>query len=166
MLDRLGQARRFDTKLAPIGGGRDYPADPEAWAESAARGIGTSPARAARLLARYGTTAQAILTVEGAAPEMLADADYSIPELDWLVRHESVQHLADLVMRRTPWPSPATCRGATWTGSGRCAPPRCHGTPSAGRARSRTPKHCWSRGTGCGCHRAAGPETGASLVAA
>lgn len=102
VLDRLGQARRFDTKLAPIGGGRDYPADPEAWAESAARGIGTSPARAARLLARYGTTAQAILTVEGAAPEMLADADYSIPELDWLVRHESVQHLADLVMRRTP----------------------------------------------------------------
>lgn len=32
---------------------------------------------------------------------MLDDADYSLVELDWLVRAEKVRHLADLVMRRT-----------------------------------------------------------------
>ena len=27
--------------------------------------------------------------------------DYSLSELDWLLRHEQVRHLADLLMRRT-----------------------------------------------------------------
>lgn len=101
VLSRLGQARRCDTTLMPIGGGRDYPADPGAWADRAARDTGATPARAALLLARYGTTARAILAAEGTAPRMLADADYSTAELDWLVRHERVRHLSDLVMRRT-----------------------------------------------------------------
>lgn len=100
-LSRLGRARLRDTKLMPIGGGRDHPADPGAWAQGAARDTGAAPARAAALLARYGTTARAILAAEGAAPAMLDDADYSTAELDWLVGHEGVRHLADLVMRRT-----------------------------------------------------------------
>ncbi|MFN3275744.1 MAG: glycerol-3-phosphate dehydrogenase/oxidase [Paracoccus sp. (in: a-proteobacteria)] len=101
VLARLGQARRGDTRLAPIGGGRDYPADAGAWAQAEAQRTGAAPARAAVLLSRYGTTASAILTAEGASPQMLADADYSLPELDWLIRHEQVVTLADLVMRRT-----------------------------------------------------------------
>ncbi len=101
VLSRLGRARLRDTRHLPIGGGRDYPADPGAWAQGAARDTGAAPARAAVLLARYGTTARAILVAEGPAPAMLADADHSEAELDWLVRHERVRHLADLVMRRT-----------------------------------------------------------------
>lgn len=101
VLARLGQTRRADTKLMPIGGGRDYPADAGAWARAAAQRTGAAPARAAVLLGRYGTTATAILTAEGLAPQMLADADYSLPELDWLIRNEQVLRLADLVMRRT-----------------------------------------------------------------
>ena len=101
VLARLDRTRQRDTKLMPIGGGRDYPADPAAWADRAARETGATPARAAVLLARYGTGARAILAAEGAAPAMLADADHSLAELDWLVRHERVRHLQDLVMRRT-----------------------------------------------------------------
>ena len=101
VLARLDRPRQRDTKLMPIGGGWDYPADPAAWAERAARETGATPARAAVLLARYGTGARAILAAEGAAPAMLADADHSLAELDWLVRHERVRHLPDLVMRRT-----------------------------------------------------------------
>ncbi|MFC3629340.1 glycerol-3-phosphate dehydrogenase/oxidase [Paracoccus angustae] len=101
ILARLGRTRRCDTKLAPIGGGRDHPADPQAWARQAARDSGAAPERAAALLARHGTTAAGILAAEGASPAMLRDADYALAELDWLVRNESVCHLTDLVMRRT-----------------------------------------------------------------
>jgi glycerol-3-phosphate dehydrogenase len=101
VLARLDRPRQRDTKLMPIGGGRDYPADPAAWADRAGRETGATPARAGVLLARYGTGARAILAAEGAAPAMLADADHSLAELDWLVRHERVRHLPDLVMRRT-----------------------------------------------------------------
>lgn len=102
VLARLGTPRRQSTRGLPIGGGRGFPADPAAWAAEAARGTGARPERAAELLARYGTTARAILAAEGAAPQPLAGApDHSRQELDWLARNESVVHLDDLVMRRT-----------------------------------------------------------------
>lgn len=98
VLSRLGRARRVSTRDLPIGGGRDYPADPAAWAAEA----GGAPGRAATLLARYGTTARAILQAEGTAPTSLEDApDYTLEELGWLSRNEQVQGLEDLVMRRT-----------------------------------------------------------------
>ena len=101
ILSRLDRTRLRDTQDAPIGGGRDYPADVAAWARDAARASGASPARATTLLARYGTTAAGILQVEGTGPQMLRDADYSHAELTWLITHEQVVHLPDLVMRRT-----------------------------------------------------------------
>ncbi|WP_374302134.1 glycerol-3-phosphate dehydrogenase/oxidase [Paracoccus sp. (in: a-proteobacteria)] len=101
VLSRLGRTRRSDTKLMPIGGGRDYPRDPADWVRRTASETGAGPDRAAALLARYGTTAAPILAAEGADPLMLRDADYSLAELDWLTRNERVRHLTDLVMRRT-----------------------------------------------------------------
>ncbi|VDC21174.1 glycerol-3-phosphate dehydrogenase/oxidase [Pseudogemmobacter humi] len=102
VLTRLGRARLVSTQDLPIGGGRDYPADPGAWAAQAARETGATQERAALLLARYGSGARAVLMAEGAAPSPLADApEYSLQELGWLVRHEQVVHLDDLVMRRT-----------------------------------------------------------------
>lgn len=106
VLARVGQARRVSTRELPIGGGRSFPADAAArsrWIKEAAQKTGGSPARAATLLDRYGTTARAILAYEMAHPAPpLSDApDYTLAELDWIARNESVVHLEDLVMRRT-----------------------------------------------------------------
>ncbi|MGL4311778.1 MAG: glycerol-3-phosphate dehydrogenase/oxidase [Paracoccaceae bacterium] len=101
VLARLSRARQTATTELPIGGGRDFPRDPAVWEQEAARETGSTPKRATTLLARYGTTARAVLGAEGPAPQWLTDApDYSMQEFDWLARNEMVVHLADLVMRR------------------------------------------------------------------
>jgi glycerol-3-phosphate dehydrogenase len=106
VLARLGQPRLRNTRELPIGGGRAFPADPVArarWIEDAAGETSAAPDRAATLLDRYGTTARALLAHEAANPApSLADVpDYTLAELDWIVRNENVVHLEDLVMRRT-----------------------------------------------------------------
>ncbi len=102
LLTRLGRTRRVGTDVLPVGGGRGFPADPGAWAEAMARDTGVAPARARALLFRYGTPAAAILRAEGARPAMLPGApDHSLPEIAHILRHESVVHLDDLVLRRT-----------------------------------------------------------------
>jgi glycerol-3-phosphate dehydrogenase len=106
VLARLGQPRLRNTRELPIGGGRAFPADPAArarWIEDAAGETSAAPDRAATLLDRYGTTARALLAHEAANPApSLADApDYTLAEMDWIVRNENVVHLEDLVMRRT-----------------------------------------------------------------
>ena len=105
ILQRLGQARRRGTRDLAIGGGRDYPTEPAAhahWIEQTAKATGASATRIAELLRRYGTTARAILAHEGPQAARLADADdYSPGEIDWLVRHEQVVALEDIVMRRS-----------------------------------------------------------------
>jgi glycerol-3-phosphate dehydrogenase len=102
ILGRLGMMRRVSTRDLPIGGGRGFPVDRDAWTAEAARLTGADPRRAALLLGRYGTTARAILQAEGVMPQPLTDVqDYTMLELDWLVRNEQVVHLSDLVMRRT-----------------------------------------------------------------
>jgi glycerol-3-phosphate dehydrogenase len=106
LLARLGQPRLRSTRELAIGGGRGFPADHAArlrWIEEAQRETGAAPDRAGTLLDRYGTTARAILAHEAAYPApALADApDYTLAEIDWIVRNERVVHLHDLVMRRT-----------------------------------------------------------------
>lgn len=105
VLSRLGQPRRVSTRQLAIGGGRDCPTDPIArqdWIARVAQDSGASQPRVAQLLDRYGSTARAILKLEGAAPRMLQDApEYSLQEFDWMIRHEQVGSLADVVMRRS-----------------------------------------------------------------
>jgi len=106
LLARLGRSRRVSTQGLAIGGGRDFPADATArenWLSAVTAETGASSARAEILLARYGTTARAVLAHEaGRQAEPLADApDYTPAEIDWLARNERVVHLADIVMRRT-----------------------------------------------------------------
>lgn len=106
LLARLGRSRRVSTQSLAIGGGRDFPTDAAArahWISTVTAETGASPARAEALLDRYGTTARAILAHEaGRQAEPLADApDYTLAEIDWLVRNENVVRLADIVMRRT-----------------------------------------------------------------
>lgn len=105
VLARLGAQRRVSTRALPIGGGRGYPQGDAArrrWIAAVQAETGCTAGRAAQMLARYGTTARAILAAEGAAPVPLADApEVSVQELDWILRHERVVHLDDLVIRRT-----------------------------------------------------------------
>jgi glycerol-3-phosphate dehydrogenase len=106
ILKRLELSRRTGTRKLPIGGGRDFPGDAASrsrWIAEAVRQNGATPERVETLLNRYGTTAGAILAHEaGCRIQPLADApDYTLAEIDWLVRNEQVVHLADIVMRRT-----------------------------------------------------------------
>ena len=106
VLSDLNMPRLCDTDDMPIGGARAMPRDKEArdaWIAAAARDTGASPNRVSTLLARYGTTGQAIARHEGARPIPLADAPkFTVQEIDWIVRNERVMHLADLLVRRTP----------------------------------------------------------------
>jgi glycerol-3-phosphate dehydrogenase len=104
VLARLQKKRRISTQSLAIGGGHDFPPESERarWLDVACGKTGADAARADTLLTRYGTTALAILQAEGPHPHGLADApDYSFEELAWIAVHEQVEHLEDLVLRRT-----------------------------------------------------------------
>lgn len=104
VLKLLNQPRLLSTEKLSIGGGKDFPTNPEAkkaWA-LANRGS-VSETRALELLLRYGTRAKAIIDSFGAASEtMLANAtSFSDLEIEFLVKNEAVYRLEDLVNRRT-----------------------------------------------------------------
>jgi len=107
LLARLGRTRRASTAELPIGGGRGYPVEDlerNTWLAEASAATGIAHERLLILLGRYGTTALSIArhiaAFIGEGP--LADApDYSRAEIDYLVRFEAVERLADIVLRRT-----------------------------------------------------------------
>lgn len=107
VLDRLGRDRKVTTRAMPIGGGKDFPANAAArstWLANAASASGIDEARLGQLLSRYGTKASRIARHRSASSkeDRLPDSnDYSLSEIDHIVRNEFVEHLADIVMRRT-----------------------------------------------------------------
>jgi glycerol-3-phosphate dehydrogenase len=61
-----------------------------------------SAARTAELFRRYGTDAGALAAFIGqAADEPLPVAGYSVREMRYLIRTDAVEHLDDLLLRRT-----------------------------------------------------------------
>ena len=107
VLGALGRARRVDTTLVPIGGGRDFPSEGaarRAWIARVSAGQGVHPARAEACLDRYGTAAEAILAArDGGSDEALTTLpDVGRAEIRALVRREQVVMLGDLVLRRLP----------------------------------------------------------------
>ncbi|CAN7497599.1 glycerol-3-phosphate dehydrogenase/oxidase [Rhizobium sp. LjRoot98] len=101
-LERLGKRRRVSTTDRPIGGGRAFPANAPVWLENTATAKGLSGARMAELFARYGTDAEAVAAFIAAGPDAaLPHAGYSVRELQFLIRGEAVEHLDDLLLRRT-----------------------------------------------------------------
>ncbi|MFD2055327.1 glycerol-3-phosphate dehydrogenase/oxidase [Mesorhizobium calcicola] len=104
-LDRLRRSRKVTTQSMPIGGGKDFPANAAArtdWLARARQETGIEERRLDQLLSRYGTRALEIarhgLDGEGHLP----DTDgYSRSEIDYIVRNEFVEHLADVIMRRS-----------------------------------------------------------------
>jgi glycerol-3-phosphate dehydrogenase len=105
VLDRLQRSRKVTTQAMPIGGGRDFPADAAArsdWLARARSETGIEERRLDQLLSRYGTRALEIAGHELDGKGRLPDSDgYSKSEIDYIVRNEFVEHLADIVMRRS-----------------------------------------------------------------
>jgi glycerol-3-phosphate dehydrogenase len=105
-LDVLGRGRVVSTEGLPIGGGRDYPSDDaerEAWSATLADTASIPIQRARDLLRRYGTTAADVArALAGEADRPLSHCpSYSTAEVDWIIGHEHVRRLDDLVLRRT-----------------------------------------------------------------
>jgi len=101
-LERLGRRRRVATTDRPIGGGRAFPADASVWLAHVAAAKGISGERMAELFGRYGTNAEAIAGFIAARPDApLPHAGYTVRELQHLIRDEAVEHLDDLLLRRT-----------------------------------------------------------------
>lgn len=101
VLRRLSKARRQSTRDLPIGGGRDFPSDPNAWADLKASGA-VSAARLLVLLKRYGTRASEVAEAESGTGFLDNDRSWSTGEIAWILRNEQVVHLADVALRRTP----------------------------------------------------------------
>ncbi|WP_029146437.1 glycerol-3-phosphate dehydrogenase/oxidase [Microbacterium luticocti] len=104
-LAALAVPRRRTTRSVPIGGGRGFPTTERARQQwTADHGTVVGVARAGELLARYGTVAADVIAAIAADPDdrMLAAAPgYSTGELRHLARTEAVQHLDDMLLRRT-----------------------------------------------------------------
>lgn len=99
----LGVRRVHSTLDRLIGGGRDFPTEPESQKQWAIEHAGAvTPERALVLLRRYGTVAARI--IQDLTPEdrpLLHHGDYSVEEILSLVRREWVLTLSDIVYRRT-----------------------------------------------------------------
>lgn len=103
VLGELRETRRASTWNRAIGGGADYPSDPRrraTWVRT--RLIDLAPARRDAVFARYGTRARKVAEYLTAGDEVvLAGGALSDRELRWMVEHEHLVHLDDLVLRRT-----------------------------------------------------------------
>ncbi|MCV3738991.1 glycerol-3-phosphate dehydrogenase/oxidase [Rhizobium sp. TRM96647] len=107
ILKRLQRPRGRSTRDLAIGGGKDFPPGPAEraeWAREVASKTGRPQERVEELLSRYGTTARSILSHRSPYSDLerLPDATgYSLAEIDWIARNEFVEHLGDIVLRRT-----------------------------------------------------------------
>jgi glycerol-3-phosphate dehydrogenase len=102
ILQRLKKSRSISTTDRAIGGGRHYPAKPDEWVTELASSTGLLKSRIEQLFQRYGTDARAIAEFIKQEPDQLLPcADYSVRELRYLIKIEAVEHLDDLLLRRT-----------------------------------------------------------------
>ena len=124
MCERLSTDIGFEVKgnsrHQAIGGGENYPASYEQqqqWLKDYSADFVVSEARAAQLLARYGTKARALgeyikqqglenaLQIadspNGVSSHMTYSQDYSRAEIQCLIETEQVESLLDIVLRRT-----------------------------------------------------------------
>lgn len=106
VLAQLGRTRAQSTEQLAIGGGAGMPADApglDRLLDDIQAASGLSRTRVAELVSRYGSGARALargFADQGDAPLKHAP-EYSAPEVRFLCRDTAVQHLADLVIRRT-----------------------------------------------------------------
>lgn len=102
----LGIQRSKDTKSMQIGGGHGYPTNQEEktkFINGLAAWTGLSKERLEILFDRYGTRAEAIADFIKRAPDepLKFLQNYSKREIMYLAQHEKIEHLDDLVLRRS-----------------------------------------------------------------
>lgn len=103
-LDYLGKWRQVWTEHRAFGGGIGYPVPSErqTWIDQIATDTNNSAEQVALWFDRYGTRAQAIADYASHADQPLITlSDYTEREIRYIVTHEKVIHLLDLVQRRT-----------------------------------------------------------------
>lgn len=101
VLARLSRPRRVLTRNLPVGGGRDFPADPVSWAASCAERYPVTATRLLQLLERYGTRAETVAQCEAASGLAGQGTLFTEAEIRWIVENDRVVHLSDIVLRRT-----------------------------------------------------------------
>ncbi len=105
VLGRLQRSRKVTTRSMPIGGGTDFPANAAArsdWLAEAQQATGAGGGRLDQLLSRYGTRAVQVAKWGANDEGRLPDSNgYGKAEIDYIARNEFVEHLADIVMRRS-----------------------------------------------------------------
>jgi glycerol-3-phosphate dehydrogenase len=105
VLAELGQPRVASTLALPIGGGAGYPASPVVLEASLVANHAIDRQRAAHLADVYGTRAADVLAFclgrDDDRP-ILAGCLVTGAEIVFLARHEFVQDLGDVLLRRTP----------------------------------------------------------------
>ncbi|KQO00909.1 MULTISPECIES: glycerol-3-phosphate dehydrogenase/oxidase [unclassified Arthrobacter] len=104
-LAALGAARKTSTAGVAIGGGQDFPTDDDAerlWIRNAVR-PGFDEARVDVLLTRYGTRAKDVIEYLAEGPDRMFNStkELSTRELAYMVEHEQIGHLIDVLIRRT-----------------------------------------------------------------
>lgn len=109
VLARLGRKRLETTLKRAIGGGAGLDGSEAAMsrlADGIVRRTGIDPARAAKLVARYGSQANEVADViaSGHAHPLGCDACYLDGEIEWILSDERVTRLIDIIMRRTLLP--------------------------------------------------------------
>jgi glycerol-3-phosphate dehydrogenase len=105
VLQALGRPRIADTLGLPIGGGANFPMAPAELAAQLVSRHGISGERAARLVDLYGTRAGAVLAFCAARRDdtpLDEGTTLTAAELAYLITHEHIADLADLVLRRLP----------------------------------------------------------------
>ncbi|HEY9273457.1 glycerol-3-phosphate dehydrogenase/oxidase [Achromobacter sp.] len=106
VLQQLGRARRQSTEQVAIGGGAGMPADAsgrQRFLDSIQAATALDRGRVTELFMRYGSRAGAVAADFAAAGDkpLRHAPDHSAAEIRYLCRETAVQHLTDLVIRRT-----------------------------------------------------------------
>lgn len=105
VLEVLGKRRTVSTAGLAIGGGVDFPKTPsaqKAWVMTHS-GDGLSAERVEGLLTRYGTRAAEVIDYLRADTDedFASTPELSRRELAYMVKHEQIGHLIDVLIRRT-----------------------------------------------------------------
>ena len=105
VLKILGHKRTVSTAELVIGGGKNFPltdSDVQQWIRQHTP-EGLDAARVGVLLTRYGTRASEVIDYLKAGEDHIlrSTPELSLREIDYMVEHEQIGHLVDVLIRRT-----------------------------------------------------------------
>ncbi|AZQ67086.1 glycerol-3-phosphate dehydrogenase/oxidase [Silicimonas algicola] len=101
VLSELKRSRTRSTRDLPIGGGAGFPSDPFALVGRIVEARGIDADRAALLFDLFGAKAEEV-AVAGMDSPPLPGSSLTEGDIRWMIRHEFVVRLSDIVLRRTP----------------------------------------------------------------